>query len=63
MKVRAKHNIKFNGVWHKGGEVFEISTVDAETLNGMIDIAETPVHEEAAPEQPQKKRGRPKKTD
>jgi len=68
MKVRAKHWLKYDGVWHKGGETFEIPTTDAKELEGMIEIAETPVLEpelkveaEETAEAP-KKRGRKPKT-
>lgn len=62
MRVKAKHNINLSGVWHKGGEVFEISTTDAEALGDMIEIAETPVAEVPEAEAP-KRRTRTKKND
>ncbi len=65
MRVRAKHNINLNGAYYRGGDVFEISTTDAQLLNSMIEIMETPVRYE--PEEPvkeaQKPRGRRKKTE
>lgn len=57
MKVRAKHWLNYNGVWHKGGEEFEVDNFEQ-----VKDYAE-PVQFESAvfpPEEP-KKRGRPKK--
>lgn len=62
MRVKAKHNINLSGVWHMGGEVFEISTTDAEALGDMIEIAETPVSETTNEESP-KRRTRTKKND
>ena len=65
MKVKAKHWLKYNGVWYRGGDEFEIPTTDAEALDGMVEIAETPVHvEPVEPEEDQpKRRGRPKKSE
>ena len=65
MKVKAKHWLKYNGIWYRGGDEFEIPTTDAEALGGMVEIAETPVHvEPAEPEEEQpKRRGRPKKSE
>lgn len=62
MRVKARHNINLSGVWHRGGDVFEISTTDAEVLGDMIEIAETPVAEVPEAEAP-KKRTRAKKTE
>ena len=64
MKVRALCRINYNGEWHVYGEEFEISTTDAETLDGLIQVAETPLREETKPEQHETpKRGRKKKAD
>ena len=64
MKVKAKHWLKHNGIWYRGGDVFEIPTTDAKELEGMVEIAETPVGETAEPavEAPKKRGGRPRKT-
>ena len=60
MRVRAKCNMNLSGVRDRGGDVFEISTVDAEALGNLIEIAETPVQDEPKEEKPEapKKRGR-----
>lgn len=50
--------MKHNGVWHRGGEEFEVSTTEADALKDMVEIAETPV----LPEEP-KKRSRAKKAE
>lgn len=62
MKVKAKHWLNFDGVWHRAGETFEISTADAGRISEHIETAETPVTDEVETEMP-KKRGRPKRTD
>ena len=62
MLVRAKHNIFRSGVFHRGGETFEVSTAEADELREFVDIAETPIHEEAKTAEPEApKRGRKKK--
>lgn len=69
MKVKAKHWLKHDGVWYKGGDEFEVSEIEAEALKGMIEITEAPVH--AEPEKPQevttteqpKRRGRKPKAE
>lgn len=63
MKVRAKHNINLSGTYYSGGEVFEISTTDAEALGDMIEIAETPVQVEPEKVEAPKRRGRQKKSE
>lgn len=65
MRVRAKCNLNLSGVRYHGGDVFEISTVDAEELGSLIEIAETPVQEELKEEKTEatKKRGRKAKTE
>lgn len=64
MKVRAKHCLKVNGLWRQGGEEFEISTTEADSLKDMIEIAETPVleaePEKHAEEQPKRRSRKPK---
>jgi len=76
VKVRAKHWLKYDGVWYMGGAKFEVSTAEADRLKRDVEIAETPVltaepekpaeapAEEPVTEvaEPQKRRGRPKKT-
>ena len=63
MKVKAKHWLNYNGVWHKGGETFEVDNVD-EVKDYVVADSEyvseifPPDKDEA--EQP-KRRGRPKK--
>ena len=56
MKVIAKHWLNYNGVWHKGGEEFEVD--DFETVKEYADLAEET--SEIFPPEP-KRRGRPKK--
>ena len=60
MKVRARHWLKYDGTWYRGGDVFEVATTDTNSLNGMVDIAENAISPETETEKP--KRGRPKKT-
>lgn len=65
MRVKAKNWLKYDGQWRKTGEVFEISTADADELDGMIEAAETPLinsNTEAAETEQPKRRGRPKQT-
>jgi hypothetical protein len=47
MRVKAKHNVKYDGVWHRTGEEFEISLTDADRMANMVDSAEEPLHAEA----------------
>ena len=58
MKVRAKCWINYNGVWHKGGEEFEVADIE-EVKDYVIPLFDTPQVRltDAAP-----KRGRPRKT-
>lgn len=65
MKVKAKHWLKYDGVWHPGGEIFEIAATDEKMLNGMIELAEEPIwpEEKPAEEIEKPKRGRKKKTE
>lgn len=69
MKVKAKNWLKHNGTWYRGGDMFEIATVEMDELQGMIEMAETPVltaePEEAGeiPEDQPKRRGRKPKAE
>ena len=66
MKVKAKHWLKHNGVWYKGGDTFEIPTTDAKELEGMVELDETPVFEPVVEEKPveqPKRRGRKAKAE
>lgn len=69
MKVKAKNWLKHNGTWYRGGDVFEIATVEVDELQKMIEMAETPVltaePEEAVeiPEDQPKRRGRKPKAE
>lgn len=72
IRVRAKHWLNHNGVWHKWGEVFEVEENEFDGLkdcvskvnDGFVSDVFPPVDEEKAkePEKP-KRRGRPKKTE
>ena len=73
MKVRAKHWLNYNGVWYKGGEIFEADDFnevkehadkledETESVNESYISEIFPPADEPA-DQP-KKRGRPKKTE
>lgn len=60
MKVVAKHWLNYNGVWHKGGEEFEVENFDEvkeyadakEFVSDVFPPEDKPV---------EKRRGRPKK--
>ena len=61
MKVRAKHNFN-NGTYHKGGEIFEVESLDGiekfvETLGFVSEVFPPEKKEEPV------KRGRKKKTE
>lgn len=58
IKVRAKCWINYNGVWHKGGEVFEVTDF-AEVKDYATPVTDTP-QVRVADMMP--KRGKPKKT-
>lgn len=64
MKVKAKVNVNYNGVWKRPGEMFEVSTTDEDVLK-YVDVVETPIHEPetAAEAEAPKKRGRPRRAD
>lgn len=64
MKVKALCRINYSGEWHVSGDVFEISTTDMNDLDGLVEVAETPIREETTDEDaPKKTTGRRKKTD
>ena len=64
MKVKALCRINYSGEWHVSGDVFEISTTDMNDLDGLVEVAETPIREEATEgDAPKKSTGRRKKTD
>lgn len=60
MKVIAKHWLNYNGVWHKGGEAFEVE--DFEQVREFAEPVKEVFVSEVFPPEP-KRRGRPKKTD
>lgn len=49
MRVKAKHWLTYEGVWHRADEEFEISATDADSLAGMIEITETPIYADDLP--------------
>lgn len=63
MRVKAKHNVCIDGVWHLGGEEFLVDSIDGlhEHVEQVAFVSEIfkPVEEI---EPPKKQRGRPKKT-
>lgn len=67
MKVKAKHWLNYNGVWHKGGDIFEAN--DFEAIKEHVEKVEETVEETQyvseifPPEEQPKRRGRPKKTE
>lgn len=60
MKVMAKHWLNYNGVWHKGGDVFEVE--DFEQVKEFAEPAGEVFESEVFPPEP-KRRGRQKKAD
>lgn len=46
MLVRAKHSVKYDGVWYRPGAEFEISMTDADRMDRVVDIVEAPLHTE-----------------
>ena len=65
MRVKAKHWLNYNGVWHKGGDTFEADNFDEIKEHvEKVDTEETQYVSEIFPpvEQP-KRRGRPKKSE
>lgn len=68
VKVRAKSWLNHNGVWHSGGEIFEIDEKETEAMSEHVEVLGTFVSDVFPPEQEQeekpvqKKRGRPKKS-
>lgn len=65
MKVTAKCWLNYNGVWHKGGESFDVDNIeeikDYVTVNSEY-VSEIFPSDEPVVEPP-KRRGRPKKTE
>ena len=70
MKVKAKHWVKYDGLWHRAGEVFDISLTEVDRMSADVDLAE-PLDRDAEPdiaevpaveEKPSRRGGRPKKT-
>lgn len=62
MKAKAKHWIKYNGVWHGAGEAFEIDSADAEEMKRMCEVTEDAEQPVTEPEEPVR-RGRKRKTE
>lgn len=65
MRVKAKHWLKYNGLWHCGGDEFEVVAADINDLAEMVDVVETPIQEmfdDVTVESP-RRRGRPRKTE
>ena len=60
MKVKAKHWLNYNGVWHKGGDEFEIPDGDLEQVAEYVEAGEY-VSAIFPPEEPKKRVGRPRK--
>lgn len=66
MKCKAKHWVKYNGAWHRAGEEFRISPLDADEMKIHGDLTEEA--EDAEPEdeteaQEPAKRGRKRKAE
>lgn len=67
MRVKAKHWLNYNGVWHKGGDTFE--TNDFEAIKEHVEKVEETVEETQyvseifPPDEQPKRRGRPKKSE
>lgn len=59
MRVKAKCWLNYNGVWHMGGEVFEVDDKDMESVKDYVSCCEDITV--AFPPNKPKKRGRPKK--
>lgn len=66
MKVTAKCWLNYNGVWHKGGESFDVDNIeeikDYVTVNSEY-VSEIFPPDEPVVEPPKRSRGRPKKTE
>lgn len=61
MKVKAKINLNYNGVWKRPGDVFEIPATD-EDVAEYVELMETPLAGAEEPEAP-RRRGRPRRAD
>ena len=59
MKVKAKHWLNYNGVWHKGGDEFEIPDEDFKEISEYVKVGEY-VSAIFPPEEPKKRVGRPR---
>lgn len=58
MRVKAKHNFKWDGTLYPGGSVFEISTTDMDVIGDYVEVEETPLEiPEEKPEPAKKPRG------
>ena len=69
MRVRAKHWLNHGGIWHQGGDEFEVSAAEAEQMKDMVTIVdasyrvpEPEAKAEEKTETPKKRGGRPRKT-
>ena len=69
--VRAKYWVKYNGEWHKSGDVFEVAEADKDAMlrgeivtviEGHVSDVFPPEVENPDGEKKPAKRGRPKKT-
>lgn len=68
MKVRAKHWLNYNGVWHKAGEIFDVDNFDevreyAVQVGYVSDVFPPDEPEKTPAEAPKKRGGRKKKTE
>lgn len=72
MKATAKHWVKYEGVWYRKGDVFDVPKQDAERMEEFCDIEQNEpdsTHDVAAngagpeAEEAPKRRGRPRKTE
>lgn len=54
MLVKARHGVKYDGVWYKAGAEFEISLTDADRMTDMVTPVEEPLHAEPIAEEPQR---------
>jgi hypothetical protein len=59
MKVKAKHNFNHNGVYHFGGEVFDVE--DTSEIEDYVEPLRY-VSSVFPPDETPKRRGRPRKT-
>lgn len=50
MLVKAKHGVKYDGIWYKAGEEFEVSLTDADRMADMVDALEESLHADTAAE-------------